>query len=628
MSDAKAETSNRNEMGHLTKVVSEWGGEYNKKTDIEILEEGKQAIYQFTADASGDFTFDCFVEVYEETSRVDVYLYAAILISEKKRHEVADLLSRANFGLSFGKITMSSETGKLRFEGTLGVEGGVLSTLMINNMVDGGIGIMDHYMPAVMAVAHAHVTPAAAYDNVQGESKTTAAPDAIDTSQAWGWDRFMGAAPLKTWAEDITKSINSEVSKDDWAVTGRAIVLINEDDSYSCEALKRVAADSGMKFVKIPVDEVMNMPDSSAFRSLAPVLVYLAPGDRGSWMSGEKNEDADEAERVEQFQYRLIDSLRDFNPKRPVIFAVSVYQLEEVSTKLRRVGLFERFIAIPRRSLEILAQDFLSEYGYEHCDDSLKNEMGKVGQLLKSDFNGSEQRDLAMLALRRIQSKQNRKIGFIDLVHISTHSLIEEAQPQSMDENDRKRVAYHEAGHAVIAILESNGEAIPDYTSIVPGASFDGIMVGSYKYRFSIGDSLTSYEDFRRGIRVSLGGRVAEEVAYGSEKVGSGASSDLEYATKRTFRAFSRWGFAPSMQAGGSAESNLAVVSDKLYASEYIVVAGLVREFLAEEYRVVRKTLTENRELLDQVAERLLWDPIVDQDELSELYEAYKSKKK
>jgi hypothetical protein len=73
------------------------------------------------------------------------------------------------------------------------------------------------------------------------------------------------------------------------------------------------------------------------------------------------------------------------------------------------------------------------------------------------------------------------------------------------------------------------------------------------------------------------------------------------------------------MEKEGQSGSNLSIIRGTPTPSEYAHVEKLVREFVAEEYRYVIKTLTDNRGLLDDVAARLLWDPIVDQDELAEL---------
>jgi cell division protease FtsH len=109
-----------------------------------------------------------------------------------------------------------------------------------------------------------------------------------------------------------------------------------------------------------------------------------------------------------------------------------------------------------------------------------------------------------------------------------------------------RSVAAHEAGHAAVAILDSNGKNIPDYWSIVPGADFKGVVAESIAYRESLGGR-TTYADFRHQIRVRLAGRAAEELAFGPENISSGACGDLESVWKRSSRAFGRWGFAPDM---------------------------------------------------------------------------------
>lgn len=620
MGDVKSETSSRGEMGPLTKVLSDWVHEYFKKTEIEA--SGAQSSYKFTADGEGDFSFNCYVEVYEEKSRVMTFIYAPLSASPKKRTEVADLLARINFGLNYGKVTMDFDSGKLRFEGEIGVSGGVLSVAMINNVVDGGIGIMDHYLPAIMSVVHAEVSAVDAYANL-GKDREDMRPPITPTSDAWGWERFVGVDPIKVWAEDLKKSVATKSDMDQWALTGRSAVIINSDEGYCRELLKRIAADTGMNFISVTSDEVMNLPDSSVFRTMAPVLVYLEPG---RWMlaKAEEEESEEDFEHVEKFQYRLIESMRKFKPAKPVVFAVMAYQVDDVSQKLRQVGLFERYFAIPKRSLEMVAEDFICRIGKNLCDESLSNDLGKVGQLISWSFGDTEQQDLALLNLRRIQARRGEKLGFIDLVHIATHSMTEEEEPQARNVDERRQVAYHEAGHAVIAMLESSGKDIPDYTSIVPGASgFGGVTVESYGYFFSKGDNITSYEEFRRDIRVCLGGRAAEELIYGPEKIGCGASGDLESATKNSHRAFAHWGFAPGMERPGLSGSNLQVVLGKAYESEYVRITELVRQFLREEYEVVMDSLRLHQSLLDKVADRLLWDPVVDQDEMRTLYEGH-----
>lgn len=612
----------KTEMKPLTKVVSEWVQEYFKKTDLDISEEGNRATYDFTGEASGDFNYKGYVEVHEDRPAIEVYLYAPMNVPERKRAEVAELLARINFGLMTGHIGINFDSGKIRFKGTVDVKGGALSVAMVNDLVDRGMGMLDHFLPAVMAVAHANMTPADAYAEVDDEAPKKgkpSLPDADDLAKAWPWERFVGSAPIQAWAENLRQVVEAKGDAEAWALAGRAAVIVNEDEAYCREVLRRVAADSGMKFICIPASEVMELQPPSTFRCMAPLLVYLEPG---RWMlaEGGDGESEEDAERVAKFQSRLSDGLRDFNPGRPTVFAVSAIRLDDVSERLRQVGLFERFMTLPQRSLEMAGMDFIEKLGRERCGTSMLDSPGKVGKLISWNFGQLEQQDLALLSLKRIHVREKRVLEFLDLVHITTHDLLEEGIPQPVQEEVRRQTAYHEAGHAVISVLETGGKDVPDYTSIVPGASgFGGITVESYGFYYAKGDDQTTYQDFRQKVRIGLGGRAAEELLVGVENISNGATGDLKRATKSAWDAFANWGFAPSMEQSGGSESNLAVVFGKPTDSEFAHFEALIRNFLATEYRVVREMLAANRALLDDVAERLMWDPVVDQDELTEI---------
>lgn len=610
----------KQELKPLTKVVSEWVHEYFKKTDLDISEEGNRATYEFTGEDSGDFNYKGYVEVYEERAAVEVYLYAPVGVPGRRRKEVAELLARINYGLSVGQIGLNFESGKIRYKGTIEVKDGALSVAMVNIMVDRGMSILDNFLPAVNAVAYTNDSPADAFAKVDDDApkkEKASLPDAESLKDVWPWDRFVGIAPIQAWASDLQRAVEAKADIDAWALAGRAVVIVNSDEAYCREALRCVAATSGMKFVPIPVSEVLELSPPSAFRSMAPLLVYLEPG---RWMQAEGDEDesAEDAERVEQFQSQLVDGLRDFNPGRPVVFAVSAIKLDDVSERLRQVGLFERFMTLPQRSLEMVGMDFIDKLGRERCGASMLDSPGKVGKLISWSFGQLEQRDLALLSMKRIHVREKRLLEFLDLVHITTHDLLEEGIPQPVQEAVRRQTAYHEAGHAVVSVLETGGKDVPDYTSIVPGASgFGGITVESYGFYYAKGDDQTTYQDFRQKVRIGLGGRAAEELSVGAENISNGASGDLESATKSAWSAFAHWGFTPSMEDPGRSESNLAVVFGKATDSEFAHFEKLIRDFLATEYRVVREMLTANRALLDDVAERLMWDPVVDQDELT-----------
>jgi ATP-dependent Zn protease len=176
-----------------------------------------------------------------------------------------------------------------------------------------------------------------------------------------------------------------------------------------------------------------------------------------------------------------------------------------------------------------------------------------------------------------------------------------------------------------VAIIDSAGQNIPDYASIIPAKDFQGVVLASTQYRVDSGPDWT-YRKFRHRIRVGLAGRAAEELAFGVEGISNGSREDLKKASGLTGSAFLFWGFAPSMDREGQSESNLLVAGldddrepDKLSDPEVAHIQELSRAFLTTEYQFVRTLLTDHRSLLDTIAERLLVDPMLDQEALTAL---------
>jgi cell division protease FtsH len=173
-----------------------------------------------------------------------------------------------------------------------------------------------------------------------------------------------------------------------------------------------------------------------------------------------------------------------------------------------------------------------------------------------------------------------------------------------------------------MAVVDSNGQNIPDYVSVVPCEDFAGVLVQSYEFRLSAGTTET-YTSMCRKVRLSLAGRAAEELHVGSAMISSGSRTDLSFATELAGEAFAFWGFAPGMDDEELAGSNLAVVdAETITPSEFAHIERLVREFLAAEYEKVKEVLSANNSLLDLVAEQLVLHEVLDRDAIAALMRA------
>jgi len=434
-------------------------------------------------------------------------------------------------------------------------------------------------------------------------------------TKAPSWGRFPGAAMLQAWATELKLACAAR-DEAEWRDVGRAVVLVAPSESQAEGAARRVAEEAGMRFVTMDVAGSKDLAPHADFDKQAPAMVWLEPDD---WMEVSQDDDTPAwlAEK-QRLQERVAAWIEEFDPKFPVVVVTGCPNLDDISGRIDRPGVFDRYFALPPTPLKQLGEEFIEEIGVADCADSLRESPTKVGKWVEQECDNPRQRKLALLYLRRLKRREKRLFEFLDLMHLATHGYVEEGE--SLPENDeiRRSVAAHEAGHAAMAILDSDGKNIPDYCSIVPGADFKGVVADSMAYRESLGDR-TTYADFRHGIRVGLAGRAAEELIFGPENISSGASGDLAGAWKRASRAFARWGFAPDMTSHEQSASNLAVVVGDPTDSEQLHLEDMIRTYLRDEYQRVYKVLAEHRPLIDAIADRLMWDPIVDQNKLLEL---------
>jgi len=439
------------------------------------------------------------------------------------------------------------------------------------------------------------------------------------------WNLVQGNEPLIKWISEVNRAINLK-DINNWMLAGRALLIINNSPDYVSRCLSRVAEDLDFNYLHLHFSIEDSLPKINNHLKQAPCIVYLDPKNWVNSLGELENTTNDSISRANEIRKHVLNLILKFNPNKPVIYITSNSDITEVNDDIKKVGGFERFLAIPDESFESIGISFMSLVGTGRCSVNLVKSPGKVGKLVDANFESQELRGLAALGLQRLAVFEERSIEFLDLVHIATHDLLEEGVGSGSRTPVRRQTAFHESGHSVISMIESDGLNIPDYTSILPGASgFEGVSVGSYEYQMIRSkDNQTTYKQFRGRIRVLLAGRAGEEIAVGVEQISDGASSDLEQATRMASRYFAKCGFSPSMDQPGNSNANLYVIVQPVSESEQAQLEVMVRQFLQIEYDITLEILRKNFPLLHDVAERLMVDPVVDQAELREIFYKYR----
>jgi cell division protease FtsH len=172
-----------------------------------------------------------------------------------------------------------------------------------------------------------------------------------------------------------------------------------------------------------------------------------------------------------------------------------------------------------------------------------------------------------------------------------------------MTSDDRRRTAYHEAGHAIVGMLTPGADPVRKVSIIPRGQALGVTFSAPERDRLSYDE-----QDLLARIRVALGGRVAEELVFGTHT--TGAESDLQQVTDIARRMVSRWGMSdeigPMVTQGGDADGPALPAASDASPDTQRLVDQEVRRIVTEAHRDVTELLTRHREQLDDLAHALL----------------------
>jgi cell division protease FtsH len=193
-----------------------------------------------------------------------------------------------------------------------------------------------------------------------------------------------------------------------------------------------------------------------------------------------------------------------------------------------------------------------------------------------------------------------------------------ERKSMVMTEDEKRMTAYHEGGHALVAITVSHTDPVHKATIIPRGRALGMVMQLPERDKLSM-----SYEQMTSRLAILMGGRVAEELIFGKEKVTSGASSDIEQATRLARMMVTKWGYSDALGVVSYGENQDEVflghsVSRTQNISEKTarVIDSEVRNLVQGGFSEAKRILTERLGDLHSVAKALLEYETLSGDEI------------
>ena len=387
---------------------------------------------------------------------------------------------------------------------------------------------------------------------------------------------------------------------------------------------KAVAGEAGVPFFSLAGSDFVEMyvgVGASRVRDLfkeaeksAPCIIFIDEID-AIGRSRESRYGGGNDER-EQTLNQLLSEMDGFDAKKGIILLAATNRPEILDKALLRPGRFDRRVIVEEPDLkgrvEILkvhSKDVLMDQTVNLDEIGLAT-VGAVGADLANMIN-----EAAILAVKRGREYVSQK-DLLDAVELV--SVGKEKKDRVLSKQERRIVSYHETGHALISALMKNAEPVQKIT-IIPRT------MGTLGYVLSYPEEekfMQTEKELRSELVSLLGGRAAEDIVF--DTVTTGAANDIEKATRIARAMVTRFGMSSAFGMMG-----LETVQDE-YLNRSTVsncadeTAALVDEevktLIRNSYEEAKRMLSENREILNKIADYLCEKETISGHEFMEIY--------
>ncbi len=410
----------------------------------------------------------------------------------------------------------------------------------------------------------------------------------------------------------------------------KGVLLMGSPGTGKTLLARGVAGEAGVPFYSISGSDFVEMfvgVGASRVRDLfeqakqsSPCIIFIDEIDavgrhRGAGMGGGHDE-------REQTLNQLLVEMDGFEANEGVILIAATNRPDVLDPALLRPGRFDRRINVPapdvRGREKILKIHTRRTPVGDHVD--LRNiARGTPG------FSGADLENLVNEAALLAARSNKDKVEDEDFEAAKDKVLMgSERKSIVLSEKDRRVTAYHESGHAIVALLQDNTDPVHKVTIIPRGRALGVTQQLPDRDRYNL-----NRDYIRKRISVMMGGRAAEAITF--DDITTGAGQDIEMATKMARRMVCEWGMSDSIGPlfYGSQGSDQPFVGGqdgsgpvRPYSEDLATnIDSEIRRIVTEQYELALTLLTENQDLLALMSEALLEFEALDADEIAYLLE-------
>ncbi|MEM7046165.1 MAG: ATP-dependent zinc metalloprotease FtsH [Pseudomonadota bacterium] len=412
----------------------------------------------------------------------------------------------------------------------------------------------------------------------------------------------------------------------------KGVLLVGPPGTGKTLTARAVAGEANVPFFTISGSDFVEMfvgVGASRVRDMfeqgkkhAPCIIFIDEIDavgrhRGAGLGGGNDE-------REQTLNQLLVEMDGFESTEGVILIAATNRPDVLDPALLRPGRFDRQVVVPNP--DILGREQI-----------LKVHMRKVAVADDIDprviargtpgFSGADLANLVNEAALLAARSNAKRVGQTHFEMAKDKVMMgSERRSMVMTDDEKSLTAWHEAGHAVVALHEPESDPIHKATIIPRGRALGMVM------RLPETDRLSMRRDkCYADLAVAMGGRIAEEMIFGKEKISSGASSDIKMVTELATRMVTEWGMSKDlgMLLYGTPEQEVFLghsVTQHKNISDATAqkVDAEIRHIVDTAYERAQTTLTKHKKQLKLVAEALLEFETLSGDDIRDLIKGKK----
>jgi len=437
---------------------------------------------------------------------------------------------------------------------------------------------------------------------------------------------FKDVAGLAEAKVEITEIVDFLKTPEKYTKLGgkipRGVLLVGPPGTGKTLLAKSVAGEAHVPFYSISGSDFVEMfvgVGASRVRDLfkqakdkAPSIIFIDEIDAIGRARG-KNAMTGANDERENALNQLLTEMDGFQPNSGVIILAATNRADILDKALMRAGRFDRQIHVDLPDLEERKAIF-----EVHMRPLKLSKSVNVTFLAKQTpgFSGADIANVcneSALIAARSEHSEIKKQDFIDAVDRIIGGL--EKKNKIIAPNEKKVVAFHEAGHASISWLLEYAHPLVKVTIVPRGKSLGAAWYLPEERQ------ITTYEQMLDELVAALGGRAAEQVIFG--KVSTGALNDLEKVTKQAFAMVAYYGF--SKKIGNISFYDSSGQQDYAFNKPFSektneIIDNEVTEIVESSYKRAIQVLTKNKKGLEKLAKKLLDKEVIFGEDLEKIF--------